>query len=189
MRPPKVLLTLKHWQLFLVFAALAVGAAFVQLRLLARFNPRTDIRDVVVPLFAFTYVFLLIYLGWFWALGEFLFSRSPESQRPNIRLFRLALLYPLGYVPYFAAFLIKSAGNPTGIALIFPLHLLALGCLLYDMYFIAKSLKLAEHGRAFSFRDFAAEFFLLWFYPIGIWVLQPRVNRLAASADKESGVK
>ena len=34
--------------------------------------------------------------------------------------------------------------------------------------------------RADSFYDYAGAFFLLWFFPLGIWILQPRVNALAA---------
>jgi hypothetical protein len=29
-----------------------------------------------------------------------------------------------------------------------------------------------------SFYDFSGPFFLLWFFPIGIWIIQPRINRL-----------
>jgi hypothetical protein len=29
-----------------------------------------------------------------------------------------------------------------------------------------------------TFSDFAGEFFLIWFFPVGIWIIQPRINKL-----------
>jgi hypothetical protein len=29
--------------------------------------------------------------------------------------------------------------------------------------------------------DFAGEFFLLWFYPVGIWIVQPKINKMVES--------
>jgi hypothetical protein len=43
---------------------------------------------------------------------------------------------------------------------------------------VSKSLVLAETGKPASFYDYAGPFFLLWFFPVGIWIVQPRVNRL-----------
>ena len=30
-----------------------------------------------------------------------------------------------------------------------------------------------------EFSDFAREFFMILFYPIGIWIIQPRINKLS----------
>jgi len=54
----------------------------------------------------------------------------------------------------------------------------------YCLYFNAKALKTAELQKPLTFSDFAGEFFLLWFFPIGIWILQPRINKLF---DPEAG--
>jgi hypothetical protein len=63
-------------------------------------------------------------------------------------------------------------------ALIVPLHLLSMGCLFYCLYFIAKALKSVEAQQPVSVSEYLGDFFLLWFYPVGIWILQPRVNKL-----------
>jgi len=52
-------------------------------------------------------------------------------------------------------------------------------CIFYLMYKAAKTIKTAEVQKPVSFGDFAGEFFLLWFFPIGIWFLQPKINKLA----------
>jgi hypothetical protein len=62
--------------------------------------------------------------------------------------------------------------------LIFPLHLFSMFCIFYCLYFNAKSLKSVELQKPVTFNDFAGEFFLIWFFPVGIWFLQPRINKL-----------
>jgi uncharacterized RDD family membrane protein YckC len=51
-------------------------------------------------------------------------------------------------------------------------------CMLYLLYFVSKNLVLAETRKPASFPDYAGPFFLIWFFPIGIWFTQPRINRL-----------
>ncbi len=48
----------------------------------------------------------------------------------------------------------------------------------YDLYFVSKNLVLAETSKSASFYDYAGPFFLIWFFPVGVWFIQPRINRL-----------
>jgi hypothetical protein len=34
-----------------------------------------------------------------------------------------------------------------------------------------------------KFKDFVGEFFLVWFFPIGVWILQPTINKLEDGMD------
>ncbi len=68
----------------------------------------------------------------------------------------------------------------------FPVALSSRVLHVYDLYFVSKSLALAETSRPVSFYDYAGPFFLIWFFPIGIWFTQPRVNRLYAERKKNS---
>jgi hypothetical protein len=43
----------------------------------------------------------------------------------------------------------------------------------YNLYFVSKNLVVAETGKPASFHDYAGPFFLIWFFPIGIWFIQP----------------
>jgi uncharacterized RDD family membrane protein YckC len=51
-------------------------------------------------------------------------------------------------------------------------------CMFYDVYFVSKNLVLAETSKSASFYDYARPFFLIWFFPVGVWFIQPRINRL-----------
>jgi hypothetical protein len=115
---------------------------------------------------------------WFWVVGSFLNSIVLPKLRPGLALFRFALLYPVLYLAGVVVF------SPPPLAMlgivIFPLHLLAVGCMFYLLSFVSKNLALAETGKEVTFYDYAGPFFLLWFFPIGVWIVQPRMNRLYA---------
>ena len=66
-------------------------------------------------------------------------------------------------------------------SLYFHFTYLPLYCLFFDLNFISKSLALAETGKPVSFYDYSGPFFLIWFFPLGIWFVQPRINRLYAA--------
>ena len=39
-----------------------------------------------------------------------------------------------------------------------------------------------------SFIDYVGSFFAIWFFPIGVWVLQPRLNRIVSNWDFQQTV-
>jgi hypothetical protein len=91
-------------------------------------------------------------------------------------------------VGMFANFSAGEQLNPVIFALIIPLHLFSMFCIFYSLYFIAKALKTVESQKTVSFSDFAGEFFLIWFFPIGVWIIQPRINKLfETSVDDNDG--
>lgn len=51
----------------------------------------------------------------------------------------------------------------------------------YVFYFMAKALKSVETQSEVSFTDCIGDFMLLIFLPIGIWFIQPRINKIFAA--------
>jgi hypothetical protein len=47
-----------------------------------------------------------------------------------------------------------------------------------DLNFVATALGVAETGKSRVFSQIVGTFFLLWFFPVGIWIIQPKINRL-----------
>jgi hypothetical protein len=170
------LLRAKHWQVFSVL----MGVMFLaQSAMVANIHTGTSpeaIQRAIAPFMIITFLFMLLVLVWLWGLGRFLWSVAPLDLRLDLRRFRLSLIYPLAYAILFG-FAMQRAHPPSWII---PLHLLAMFCMFYNLYFVAKSLRLAEERRPLVFYDYSGPFFLLWFFPIGIWVVQPRINRLYA---------
>ena len=132
---------------------------------------------------------------WLWTTGMGLQEKIPVGVRPKVGRFKVALtfvaIYLLSFLVFFD-FLTNGILQPAFlggmetvipwmIAIIFPLHFFAMFCTFFSMYFVAKTIKMAELQREVTFSDFVGEFFMLWFYPIGIWILQPKINQLAKS--------
>lgn len=61
---------------------------------------------------------------------------------------------------------------------IMPLHVSAMLSIFYAMIFAAKTIKSAELNKEATLSDYLGDFFLIWFYPLGIWILQPRIQKL-----------
>ena len=73
-----------------------------------------------------------------------------------------------------------SAGFVAGlVGIILPLHLLSMFGMFYSLYFVAKTFKTVELQKEVNFGEFAGEFFMLWFYFIGIWIIQPKINKMS----------
>jgi hypothetical protein len=169
----------RHWQIFLlVVAVLAIGEFPVIGNFTAAVNPQEGYAGVFVVTEIATAVAAWCFLLWLWSLGSFLNSIVPTAIRPGNKFFLFAVIYSALYVPVSMA--IFQSINPKLFVATVPLSLLAVFCMFYNLYFAAKNLVIAETGRSASFSSYAGPFFLLWFFLIGVWFIQPRINRLYA---------
>lgn len=183
----------KHWQLFIIMLGIPLLFQFYTM-----FNFFSDLDSESIPnpenlrntfqLFPLIMVlFSLVFFGWFWSIAIGLQRNIPAEIKMNVKKFKIFFFIPLIYIIFFMFYiggLFSGIGtnrfsNGGGIiAVILPLHLFSMFCIFYSMYFVAKTIKTAELQRKVGFEDFAGEFFLLWFYFIGIWIIQPKVNKL-----------
>lgn len=184
----------KHWQLFLyTFGILIVPQLIMMMISFISIINQTEINQIVIiGHFAMTptltLVSLTILFGWFWAIGIGLQNKLPENVTLNTGRFKFfftsALVYFLFFITLFfiSVLGIFPSDKQNTLRLFFvivPLHLFSMICMFYCLYFVAKTFKTVELQRDVTFSDFAGEFFLIWFYPIGIWTLQPKINELA----------
>jgi hypothetical protein len=179
----------KHWQIFLCFCvALVIGEVATIKSAFDSPTLRFSFRETL-PFFSVLLVFTCFFLSWFWSMGSFLNSLLQPPLRRNIRFFGFSLVFPYLYTFIFIAVLLRSNPSLPALLILIALNLLAMFCLLYPFYFIAKSLVQAEAGKPATFYDYAGPFFLLWFFPVGVWFTQPRINRLyeqSANAPQKS---
>lgn len=184
----KQLLHLKHWQLFLLIVGFPIVLESVFMGAMLGQNPSLLI--IIFPIIAV--LVMGLFLGWFYTLGVNLHKKLPDTVQMNLNKFKLFLVVPLVYMVFIFIFFFSAFSKTTDdgeiavglsndlILLIFPLHLFCMFCIFYCLYFNAKALKAVEWQRPVTFSDFAGEFFLLWLFPFGVWILQPRINNLFA---------
>jgi len=176
-------LTLKHWQLFGLMMVIPMVFQFIAIGFVISSNDPT-------PMIYFSPVLMILFMGlffgWFYALGTNLHKKLPPTATMNLTRFKIfffipvvyMLLIPIFMLGMFSNFSTGGQPNPAIFALIVPLHLFSMFCIFYCLYFTAKALKTVDSQRSVTFNDFAGEFFLIWFFPIGIWMIQPRINKL-----------
>jgi len=175
----------KHWQVFLLLFGLFFLGNAVGLQSMIQ-NP-DKVFEAIWPVFGLTELLAVCLALWLWSLGAFLNSVVVLPHRPRLSFFRLAIIYPLLYMPVFMAYFQSLSFKPPLLPAIVPLHFFAMFCLLYDLYFVAKNLALVEKQRSVSLGDYLGYFCGLWIFPIGIWIVQPRINRLyAASVSRQT---
>ena len=191
----KRLLKAKHWQLFLLTFGIPMLFQFVMLgtiifQISTNSTPGPESFFTIVKVFPFLMLlFVGIMMGWFWAVAIELGKKIPENVSLKTSKFKVFFTFPLVYVFIFLTFfltIIEGAASNTApefwiFAIIFPLHFFCMFCMFYCLYFVAKTFKTVELQRKVTFADFAGEFFLIWFYPIGIWIIQPKINRMIES--------
>lgn len=152
----------KHWQIF----ALAWGIyGAAQVTLIAVAPPGslslTHNFRFILLFETLIFPFVLCIMEWFWSIGSFLYLLTKRGLRPDITLFRAALVYATLYL--LTALPLFLTVNDV---IVFPLHLLAMICLIYVLYFVAKSLVLTNKRRHVTLGDYTWSLFLLWVSPL-----------------------
>ena len=181
----KKLLLLKHWQ---VFGLLMGVPMFLQCITMGQIKAN-DNPSIMISVFPLVLILSVgLFSGWYYAVGTNLYKNLPETATINLKLFKLFLFIPVVYVLLFSLFIQGMLGNgeiskighptPTFFAIFIPVNLFLIFCFFYCIFFIGKALKMVECQRNMTFNDCVVEILLIWIFPIGVWVIQPRINKL-----------
>ena len=168
----------KHWQIFAVFM-IGQLAGFV---------------GVIAATIGVTYIskvpglvlMLLSYLTpvlWWFSVGSLLHSTVQPTRDLHFGLFRSASIFvAFGSLTLFLGPLVPESGvrlaNPIMVGIV-GTSVFMLLCIFYIGYFLSKSLTVLK-GKATIFNSDVGYFFLFLFYPLGVWVIQPRINQIYA---------
>jgi hypothetical protein len=187
----------KHWQLFLltfgipmIFQFVMMGTMFANV--VSRNNPDPTFMFNNMKFFSIMMIlFMGVFFGWFWSVAVGLQSKVPQDVKMKVKKFKVFFFIPIVYLLFITLFmgiqmngLMTNGTEPSGglisglVVVIVPLHLFSMFCIFYSLYFVAKTFKTVELQREVTFSDFAGEFFMIWFYPIGIWIVQPKINKM-----------
>jgi len=184
----------KHWQLFgfTIGIPLLFQVFFISSMVSAgdQFDEEIFLRFIVfIPIVSI--LFLMVFYGWMWSVGVGLQEKLPQDLKMNVKLFKWAIIFPLIYMVLIFGALGLAVGNgldqieqnidwvESALIFIVPMHLFSVFCAFYQLYFVSKTIKTTELRREVVFSDYIGEFFLVWFYPIGIWFIQPKINEIA----------
>lgn len=201
--------------IFLFFIGIALFFANFDFQALSESEPSPElIMDMfsnISLMFTPMIVVFIIQYCWYWSVAIGLKRYLPEGLAINSTLFKVCFFVSLIYISSFVLLsfgfsqflksIIDSSidGNiqpnfviGRGIAafsMIFPLHLFSMFSMFYIIYHSAKTIKTVIAKKHVTFSDFVEEFFLIWFFPIGIWFIQPKINAIfEGKKPEEEGV-
>lgn len=117
-------------------------------------------------------LFALVILIWLLSVGLALQEKLPYSLNISTRWFKFFLIYVFLYIVITDLFVDKE------LTYLIPFHLFAMYGIFYALYFVSKSLVTVEEKQALRFDRYIGTLFLFWFFPIGIWFVQPRVRKI-----------
>ena len=129
---------------------------------------------------------LVVVFSWLFSIGKWANQHLPESQQKNLTLFTLSFIIPIVYLVllilvYFPTLNPDSIPQPPN--WMFPLHMLSLAGIFYGVWFCAGQYMALLKDQNVNFLIFSSAFFLMFIFPLGLWIIQPSVNRLFYKLD------
>ena len=175
--PLAFFLRAKAWQLFLLNTAPAL--------LVLAFVPQTGFTPVILVL-ALT-ICAVPWLMWLHTLGATLGRVTQKVLRPHIAYFSFNIVYSLVFLLGFAFLLAEifrrgSVGAEFSLVLglAIPAQLYAAFAIYHSVYYVARRLTIVELQRNASMGEALQNFVLMFFFPIGVWITQPKIRGLFA---------
>jgi len=125
-----------------------------------------------------------LYFGWHWTLGINLHKKLNEENMLNINFFLILFVFMIIYIGL--SVIVPFLGNisVTFFRVYSFLNLIGSLSFLYCVGFLAKALNSVEQNKTVSFKDWIGDMILILIFPVGIFVLQPRINEIFASDPK-----
>lgn len=166
----KILLKLKHWQMFTLLFIPMLFPAY------------TTIGQIV------NLLWFSLFLTWIYTIAKTAYKQLKADHIIKINYFNFSVIFIITWL--IAMALIFVGGYNINqefenlIWIIFPLHLFAMWSIFYVFYFAAKMLISAIEGKIVGFDKSLGYFFGFWFFPIGVWFIQPKAQQLI---DKDNG--
>lgn len=169
----KILLKQKHWILFLILSSFMLASMII---------PETKVVIANFDSFETSLILRIIAIGifftWLLVLGINLNNKVENPYRFNNILLILAILFSASNYVIMNLQMLLNSSSLIPEFLDFALLPFAFWGIVYIFYKIPKSLKSIELGRTAKYSECIIDALLIFFFPIGIWFIQPKINRI-----------
>lgn len=180
----EIFLKAKHWHLFLLIIGIPIMIEIIDTFIVLSgageaFTFRAVLRLLlIIPFITFYF--------WIFAVGNFLNKRVSDHLDTKTGYFSLAVgtsAFSMFFLSIFSFFIwddwqqlmLKDDFTYIVFGIIV---FLAIATLLLSISYVAKTLVRAERNAEVNSSDFYSEFVMILFFPLGIWILQPRINKV-----------
>ncbi|TPE44608.1 hypothetical protein [Pontibacter mangrovi] len=159
----KAILKAKHWQIFVILMLLS-------------FLSNISIGDSSILEVFFASLFLIAIISFPIIIGNELYEYVPEKMKLNYNLFLVNGALVLLIVGIALAFGDGQHYEFSGLAAL-PIYYVMFAYL-HIYAFPVKELKSIELGREVKLGEYAGDVVLMLIWPVGIWFIQPRINKV-----------
>lgn len=169
------ILRLSSWQAFL----LLMSPFFISV-LLGFFVSFEQLLSYEIILVMLSYIILL---AWVCAMALFL-NKKESVASSSLRYFKFNAIFLMVYVMVICVFILTD-NNLSGLDttqqypyILIPLHLYSIFAFIYIYVTAAKLFVNADRESHKGFTSYLGMFVLLCFFPLGVWWIQPKLNRM-----------
>ena len=184
----KSILKAKHWQVFLI---VLIAPAFIYLATSSINSPLIQILGT----YLYTTLSIIVIMCYLWLVTNSLQKSLPKSKRKLS--FRSDILFTIPILLFILLVVLHILKITGGIAIIgdeneakavfvsekmlkttLPVVLTLITSAFLCVLIVAKTLKSAIMKKEVKFTEYMPELIQFIFFPVGIWILQPKINRL-----------
>jgi len=188
----------KHWQIFLLLFGLPLAFqiySFISMSI--QIDDRNTNAEAIFNILKYLPVVIIFsyctFFSFIWSVAIGLQKYLPENIKMKTGRFKIFFFFPLIYS---LLFMLSFSGLFVGLSSNFkliepianlfsnastfmlPLHLFSMFCIIYIINFTSKTYKMASTQEEVSFSDYIGEFFGFCLYSIGVWIIQPKINKI-----------
>ena len=120
-------------------------------------------------------------LIWMYAVGYELYKRTPKNDRMHPIFYSIFLIYQ---VVYLFVFIYNLVTNTYDIFELMPFHKLAMVSAAISFFLTSLAIVRFERANGLKNSNLVTTFFKIWFYPLGIWSIQPLLNEYIKYEEK-----
>ncbi|MHB1277999.1 MAG: hypothetical protein ACYC1Q_06340 [Bacteroidia bacterium] len=190
----------RHWQIFaLLFGLPLVIQAWWMGGLFSTFAKPGDDPEMADELFKWMLmekipvlvgaiaITVMLQLAWYFSVALGLRKYTPAGVRLRILPFVVSFVIPFMYSLLIGRFLYQLYRTDFSmprwfhggaVALLLLMHVMALACSFYVLYYTARAYKTALLKRKVARTEVVGEFFMVLFLFAGVWLLQPKISHI-----------
>jgi hypothetical protein len=145
---------------------------------------------ILLPIFI-SPLFYISYFIWLWFIVSLQY-KIPKEIRMKDDLFMSCLIFSsiislgiiiIRFTGIDDVFFLNKMSSSDKFILLFFTNIIGLFCTIYCIYFVARTLKMIELKRKVSFSYFFKEFLFIWVFPVGVWIIQPKINKIVENSN------
>ena len=120
---------------------------------------------------------VIVTIAWLYSIGMSVNSRLPNGLKASTLLYNVSFLMPLIYAVLFLLLFLQSVELFRWPVWFTFIHFAFTIGTVYGLWFTAKQYVTFTRNEKVQFADYIETLFLFWFFPIGVWVIQPKINK------------